>query len=87
MGLVAVIFHNDENIALYQNLSGVLCWMIEIGRLGVYFKVSTISRFMVYPRADHIYNVIHIYIYIYALRNTTMCVWYSTIEKYMLNRT
>ena len=35
MGLDVITFHNNDTIALYQNLSGVLCWIIELGIIGI----------------------------------------------------
>ena len=39
----------------FQNLIGVLRWIVELGQIDIAFEVSSLSKFLSYPRTGHIY--------------------------------
>ena len=55
---------DDGQITLYQNLIGVLRWIVELGRIDIAFEVSLLSRFLVQPRTGHLLQAIHIFKYL-----------------------
>jgi hypothetical protein len=46
-----------EKITYYQGLSGVLRWMVEIGRVDTMMPVTLLSRFLANPREGHLEQV------------------------------
>ena len=55
---------NDEQYGNYANLIGVLCWMVELGRIDIGFEVSVMSQHMAHPRVGHLTQVLHIFKYL-----------------------
>ena len=53
-----------DQITYYQNLIGVLRWIVELGRIDIGFEVSTLSRFLVNPRTGHLQQTLHIFKYL-----------------------
>ena len=49
-----------------QNLIGVLRWIVELGRIDIAYKVSSLARFLAQPRTGHIYRALHIFKYLEA---------------------
>ena len=55
----------DERLTNYfQNLIGILRWIVELGRIDIAFKVSSLSKFLSHPRTGHIYQALHIFKYL-----------------------
>ena len=48
----------------FQNLIGVLCWIIKLGRIDIAYEVSSLSKFLVKPQTGHIYEALHIFKYL-----------------------
>ena len=48
----------------YQNLIGVLRWIVELGRIDIHFEVSCLSQYLVYPRIGHLHQAFHIFKYL-----------------------
>ena len=46
----------------YQQMIGILRWMIELGRLDISTEVSLMSRYLVQPRVGHMIQVMHIFL-------------------------
>ena len=41
---------NDDQITFYQNLVGILQWVVELGRIDIAYEVSKSSSYLVEPR-------------------------------------
>ena len=55
----------DDGLTNYfQNLIGVLRWIVELGRIDIAFAVSSLSKFLSYPCTGYIYQALHIYKYL-----------------------
>jgi hypothetical protein len=57
-------FLGDADANYYQNLIGVLRWMVELGRLDIYLEVSLLSAYNAQPREGHLEQVLHIFAYL-----------------------
>ena len=55
---------NDEDASWFQQQIGVLCWMVELGRLDVCTEVSVLAAFSAAPRQGHLAGVLHLYAYL-----------------------
>jgi hypothetical protein len=49
----------------YSQLIGVLRWMIEIGRIDIYYEVSVLSQYLASPRVGHLETVYHLFAYLH----------------------
>ena len=57
--------HCDHiQVNYYQNLIGVLRWIVELGRMDILFEVACMSRFTSNPRARHMQQVLNIFNYL-----------------------
>ena len=45
----------------YQQMIGILRWMIELGRIDISTEVSLMSRYLAQPRVGHMIQVLHIF--------------------------
>lgn len=50
-----------EQETYFQNLIGIIRWMIELGRVDILYEVSQLSKNLAEPRVGHLYQVIHIF--------------------------
>ena len=48
----------------YQNLIGVLRWMVELGRIDIHTEVALLSRYLAAPRRGHLEQAFHIFAYL-----------------------
>ena len=55
---------NDEQITLFQNIIGILRWVVELGRIDIAYEVSCLSRYLVQPRTGHLLQGFHIFKYL-----------------------
>ena len=55
---------NDQQVTLYQNMIGILRWVVELGRIDIAYEVSVLSRFLVNPRTGHLVQALHIFKYL-----------------------
>jgi hypothetical protein len=55
---------DDDRANYYQNLIGVLCWAVELGRLDIHVGVALLSSYLVQPRVGHLEQVFHIFAYL-----------------------
>ena len=51
-------------VTRYQNLIGILRWMVELGRLDIYTEVSMLSSYLCSPRMGHLKAVYSIFAYL-----------------------
>lgn len=54
----------SELASRYSQLIGVLRWMVELGRIDVYYEVSLLSQYLALPRYGHLEAVYHIFAYL-----------------------
>ena len=50
--------------AYYQSLTGVLRWIVELGRVDITFKVSCMASFMAMPQEGHLNALYHMFGYL-----------------------
>ena len=55
---------SPDQITLYQNIIGILRWIVELGRIDIAFEVSLLSRYLVQPRTGHLVQALHIVKYL-----------------------
>jgi hypothetical protein len=53
-------------------LIGVLCWIIELGRLDIYIHTAMMSSHMMQPREGHLKELLHIFAYLKHHSNALM---------------
>jgi hypothetical protein len=54
----------EAQVTLFQNIIGVLRWVVELGRIDIAFEVSILSRYLVQPRTGHLLQAIHVFKYL-----------------------
>jgi hypothetical protein len=55
---------DNEQHRLYKSMIGMLQSMVSIGRMGICYAVSSMSRFCVSPREGHMHQVFMIFGYL-----------------------
>lgn len=60
----ASILCSDNEANYFQNLIGVLRWIVELGRIDINFEVSSLSQYLVNPRKGHLHQALHIFKYL-----------------------
>ena len=55
---------NDEETNVYQNLIGILRWLIELGRIDILLEVSLLSQYLASPRIGHLQQLFNIFRYL-----------------------
>ena len=63
---------DDDQINYFQNLIGVLRWIVELGRIDIAYKVSLLSKFLARPRTGHIYQALHVFKYLETYINNDL---------------
>jgi hypothetical protein len=53
----------------YQQLLGILNWIVELGRIDVHNIVARLSAYLAAPRVGHIKAVLHVFAYLKATNN------------------
>jgi len=56
----------------FQNLIGILRWIVELGRLDIHVHVSMLSSFLAAPREGHLAEAFHIFAYLKRYSKSTM---------------
>ncbi len=51
---------DPEALSFYQHLIGVMCWMVELGRVDIATEVSLLSSHLALPRDGHLRLALHI---------------------------
>ena len=51
----------DSQVSFYQNLIGVLRWIVELGRIDIAYEVSVLSTYLAAPRTGHLLQALHIF--------------------------
>lgn len=55
---------DDEQANFYQELVGVLNWIVELGRIDIHTSVSKMSAYLAAPRKGHLMQVLHVFAYL-----------------------
>ena len=58
------VVYNDHLTNYFQNLIGVLRWIVKLGRIDIAFKVSSLSKLLSNPRTGHIYQALYFFKYL-----------------------
>jgi len=61
-----------EKAQYFQNLIGILRWIIELGRLDIHVHVAMLSSFLAAPREGHLQETFHIFSYLKRYKKSTM---------------
>ena len=57
----------------YQQMVGILRWMIELGRIDISTEVSLMSRYLAQPRIGHLIQVLHIFSFLKSNECMDLC--------------
>ena len=55
---------NDTQGTYYQNLIGVLRWIVELGHIDIHYEVSVLSQYLVDPRTGNLAQALHVFKYL-----------------------
>jgi hypothetical protein len=55
---------NTSQLSFFQNLIGVLRWIVELGRIDINYEVSVLSQYLCSPRLGHLQQALHIFKYL-----------------------
>ena len=55
---------NQNQTNYFQNLIGVLCWIIKLGRINIAYDVSSQSKYLANSQTGHIYQALYIFKYL-----------------------
>ena len=55
---------NSEQFHVYQQLIGILRWLVELGLVDIHLEVSKLSSFLASPRLGHLHQTFHIFKYL-----------------------
>jgi hypothetical protein len=55
---------NNSQTTYYQNLIGILRWIVKLGGIDINFEVSALSHYLVNPRVGHLQQALHIFKYL-----------------------
>jgi hypothetical protein len=58
--------------SFYQNLIGVMRWMVELGRINIATEVSMLFSYLACPRKGHLENALHIMGYLHMKHNSQL---------------
>ena len=55
---------NQDEANYYQNLIGVLRWVVELGRIDINYEVAVLSQYLANPRIGHLHQALHVFKYL-----------------------
>ena len=55
---------DERQTNFFQNVMGVLRWLVELGRIDIAYEVSILSSYLAVPRTGHLQQALHIVKYI-----------------------
>eukprot|EP00957_Ditylum_brightwellii_P087311 6645632-Ditylum_brightwellii.AAC.1 len=58
--------------AFNQSLIGILCWMVELGRVEICLEVSKLSSHLAMLREGHLNHVLNIFAHLRKYHNTEL---------------
>ena len=66
-------FYSKEEHQFYQQMTGILRWTIELGRIDIYTEISLMSRYLAGPRIGHLVQVLHIFSFLKCNQCMDIC--------------
>jgi hypothetical protein len=63
----------DQQANYYQQLIGILRWIVELGRIDIAYEVSVLSSYLVLPRTGHLLQALHIFKYLEIHNSHSLC--------------
>jgi hypothetical protein len=63
---------DDDKKTFYQEMIGIFCWTVELGRCDILLEVSFLSSHLSLPRLGHIQAACHIFNYLLAHPNRSI---------------
>ena len=63
---------SPSDAAYFQSLSGVLWWIVELGRADITMETSALASMMANPREGHLKEVFHMFSYLKSKHNGVM---------------
>ena len=70
----------EDESSYYQSLTGVLRWIVELGRVDICCEVSMLSSHLALPRCGHLAQVLHMFAYLKSHANSEMLYDPSCVE-------
>lgn len=64
---------SDDQMSYFQQLIGVLRWIVELGRIDIAYEVSALSSYLASPRTGHLLQAIHIFKYLEIHNSYSLC--------------
>jgi hypothetical protein len=55
---------DNEMASRYSQLIGILRWMVELGRVDIYYEVSVLAQYLALPRIGHLHATYHMFSYL-----------------------
>ena len=71
--LDASLFFSPQLTSLYQNMLGVLRWIVVLGRIDIQHETSLLSQYLVQPREGHLSQACNIFRYL-KTRHSKGCI-------------
>jgi hypothetical protein len=63
---------DDECSSFYQHLIGIMCWMVELGRVDIATEVSLLSSHLALPHEGHLLTALHVMGYLHLKHNSCL---------------
>ena len=63
---------NSEEHTYFQNLIGILRWIVELGRIDIHYEVAVLSKYLASPRTGHLVQCLHIFKYLDVHRDNKL---------------
>jgi hypothetical protein len=60
-------------VSYFQQLIGVLRWIVELGRIDIAYEVSALSSYLASPRTGHLLQAIHMFKYLEIHNSYSLC--------------
>ena len=54
----------QDKVSLYQNIIGLIIWVIDIGCIEISFEFSALSRYLAFPRTGYLVQALHVFKYL-----------------------
>ena len=55
---------SPAQVQFFQNIMGILRWLVELGRIDIGYEVSILSSYLAFPRTGHLQQALHIIKYV-----------------------
>ena len=62
----------DDQVTYFQSQTGILRWMVELGRVDIATEVSLLSSHVALPRDCHLETIFHLYAYLKQKHNSQL---------------